>query len=231
MIHGLDPFDYANFSGLRDYLHTLGFNNTYYGQLYHAGHFKGEVRRIHREDPEARFVLIGFSFGANMVRSIAQDVKSEGIRIPLLVYLGGNTLENTPEDHPDNADRLVNILANGWIWNGAQFDDAENINEDDVHHFGSPTHPRTLEALTREITEVASSVPVVERLDSQPATDSNEEPTPRPANRASPAQHDGWDFLKPVTRLGTSPEQNQDNKATPAGGQPNKNTVKHEASS
>src|SRR5439155_1183533 len=94
MIHGMDPFDYANLEGVKDYLHELGFTRTYYGQLQHTARFTKEVRRIHQEDPDARFVLIGFSFGANMVRNIARDVKGDSITIDLLLYLGGNTLEN-----------------------------------------------------------------------------------------------------------------------------------------
>src|SRR5262249_59643625 len=107
------------------------------------------------------FVLVGFSLGANMVRDLALDAKSEGVPIDLLVYLGGNTLENIPEDRPDNALRIVNILASGCLWNGAWLDGAENIHETDVWHFRTPTHPRTLDVLTPNITQVPSSLPVL----------------------------------------------------------------------
>jgi hypothetical protein len=203
MVHGLDPFDYANLSGVRDYLHSLGFNQTYYGQLYHGGHFDREIRRLRREDPESRFVLIGFSLGANVVRDLAHEVNSEDIRIDLLVYLGGNTLEDIPEDRPENAEHIVNILACGCIWNGAWLEGAENIYEDDVFHFGSPTHTHTLEVLTREILHVAASVPVIQQLD-QPRAAFDEEPTPRPVNHDASAARDDWDFLKPVSRLQAS---------------------------
>src|SRR5262249_60003608 len=115
MINGLDPVDYSNMTGVRHYLNELGFQKTYYGQLYHTPYFDNEVRKIHQADPDAHFVLIGFSFGANMVRSIAQGVKREGIQIDLLVYCGGNTLKNCDNDQPDNARRILNILATGCI--------------------------------------------------------------------------------------------------------------------
>src|SRR5262245_39238385 len=70
-IHGMDPFDWANLTGLRDHVQALGFHKTYYGQMYHTRKFEKEIRRIHEEDPNARFVLVGFSFGANMVRYLA----------------------------------------------------------------------------------------------------------------------------------------------------------------
>src|SRR5437763_11677820 len=39
-IHGLDPLDFANLSGVRDYVQSLGFIKTYYGQLYHLWYFE-----------------------------------------------------------------------------------------------------------------------------------------------------------------------------------------------
>jgi hypothetical protein len=182
-VHGMDPLDYANMEGVRDYVQELGFRKTYFGQVYHAWKFEKEMHRIHVEDPDARFVLIGFSFGANMVRSLANSARDDGIPIDLLVYFGGNTLKNEAYDQPENAARVVNILASGAVWNGAWMDRAENIHETDVYHFGSPSHPYSVELLTRELAEVASHVAVVE-----------DGPPPLPAEGE-------WDFLKPVSRL------------------------------
>jgi hypothetical protein len=159
-IHGLDPCDFANLEGVRDYVQSLGFLKTHYGQLYHTWKFRDDVRHIHQEDEDARFVLIGFSFGANMVRNLANMVKDDGVIIDLLVYLGGNTLEDTPPNRPEHALHIVNILATGCIWNGANLEGAENIQYRNVWHFGSPTHPGTREMLARELALVAARVPV-----------------------------------------------------------------------
>jgi hypothetical protein len=185
MVHGMDPFDWANLTGVRDYIQDLGFRKTYYGQLYHVTKFEKEIRRVRAEDPSARFVLIGFSFGANVVRYLANSAKDDGIPIDLLVYFGGNTLNNEAYDQPENAARIVNILASGCIWNGAWMDRAENIHEVDVWHFGSPSHPYTLRVLAHELSEVSSHVQVVD-----------DGPAPPPASY--PGE---WDFLKPVSRL------------------------------
>src|SRR5947209_15827084 len=129
--------------------------------MYDTRKFEKEMCRIHEEDPNCRFVLVGFSFGANMVRYLANSARDDGIPIDLLVYFGGNTLKNEAYDQPENAARVVNILASGAVWNGAWMDRAENIHETDVYHFGSPSHPYSVELLTRELGEVASPVPVV----------------------------------------------------------------------
>jgi hypothetical protein len=192
LVHGMDPLDFANLSGVRDYIQSLGFIKTYYGQLYHTWYFERELKRIHEEDPLARFVLIGFSFGANMVRDVARDAKKDGITIDLLVYLGGNTLENRPEDRPDNALKIVNILASGCIWNGDTLDGALNLHYSDVWHFGSPSHHHTLKVLAEELSVVADRVPlIVETVAHSVPAGPEEVPPPKDAAR------DEWDFLKP----------------------------------
>lgn len=200
MIHGLDPCDLANMAGVREYANQLGFRKVYYGQLYHAGFFERELHRIHKERPEARFVLIGFSYGANAVRDLAHSAGREDIPIDLLVYMGGNTLKNSAEDQPQNAREIVNILATGCIWNGAQMDRAQNYNVTDVFHFGSPTHPLTLEVLARELTIVAACVAIPESSKPVPQMD---EPLPPPRETMPRAtdRRDEWDFLKPIARL------------------------------
>jgi hypothetical protein len=160
IIRGIEPVDCTNINGLRAYIHGLGFHHTYLGTWVSTAHFRKEICRIHEQDPCACFVLIGFSAGANMVRNIAQAVKEEGIPVQLLVYLGGNTLGNTPRDQPENVGKIVNVLAEyGWIWHGDQMDRAENLRADGVWHFGSPTHPVTLDTLARELAVVALQAP------------------------------------------------------------------------
>ena len=205
-MHGADPLNFSNLSGVREYVQRLGFPKTYYGQLYHVVAFEKEIRRVHHEDPEARFVLVGFSYGANAVCHLAHAAQQEGILIDLLVYLGGNTLKDVPQDKPENALRIVNILANGWIWNGAQFDRGENINLPDVWHFGSPTHPETLKTLARELALVAGEIPRPEPSEAASSPWDREAPTPHAVSLKTPTRRDEWDFLKPVSELAPPPQ-------------------------
>jgi hypothetical protein len=200
VIHGLDPLDLANLNGLCDYIHHLGFNKTYYGQLYSRPVLEQEMLKIQESDPGARYVVIGFSFGANQARDLTHFAGEHGIHVDLLVYLGGNTLENVPADRPENTTTIVNILASGCIWNGAQLDGAINMEVSDVHHFGSPTHPRTLDVLTRELTSLAAAVPFVDDTMTR-QTLTQDEPTPRGVKAVRSAATNDWDFLKPVSLL------------------------------
>jgi predicted esterase len=212
-IHGMDPFDWANLEGVRDFLHSLGFIKTHYGQIYHVWQFENELRQVHKEDPCARFVLIGFSFGANMVRNLAHVANQENIPIDLLVYLGGNTLENCPDDKPENALHIVNILATGCIWNGDYLEGADNLTYGDVWHFGSPSHPRTLELLVDELAKVAARVPVVVQEPPPLMPGGEEAPTPRPIVPSKAERRDEWDFLKPANPDEVAPSPRQMKKA------------------
>jgi hypothetical protein len=165
LVNGFDPCNTANFAGVGEYTRQLGFRRTYFGQLYHAPWFEKEIRRIHGEDRAARFVLVGYSFGSNAVRWIAQRLKREGIAVELLAYVGGDTIRNVPEDRPENAHRIVNVtargcvwLAGGLVWEGTDLDGAANLRLAEVTHEGVPTHGHTLAMLAENLARAAASV-------------------------------------------------------------------------
>ncbi len=184
-VAGLDPLDYSNLHGLAGHCQRLGFCNTYVGQMYHGKRFRNDMVRIRNEDPDSRFVLVGFSLGANVVRWITHEVGRENIHVDLVAYYGGNTFENEPANRPENAGHVVNVLAHGYIWNGARIDGAENYQVEDVWHFGSPTHPVSLEVFTRELLAIGLRVPM-------PREDLAGGHTV-----LKTASRDEWDFLKP----------------------------------
>jgi hypothetical protein len=203
-MHGVDFCDWANLGGVRQYLADLGFLQSHVGQWYHLTHAIEDMKQVHREDPQAKFVLVGFSLGANMVSTITRCVKEAGIEVEVLVYCGGNSLMNKSRDQPDNARHIVNILATGWFFNGSQMDRAENIDVPDVFHYGSPSHPRTVSLLVHHLTAIAASCPYT-------VVDRKEEPlemgpTPQPISLPEvEAKRDEWDFLKPSKELATLP--------------------------
>jgi hypothetical protein len=198
LIHGLDPLDLANLEGVRDYVVSLGFLKTYYGQCFHQRRFRELVRKIHRDDPEARLVLIGFSYGACMVRDLAQAVAEDGITLDLVVYLSGSFLKDSPGTSPPNAQHVLNIRATGGYFTFTDLENAENIPYPHVFHFGSPSEPQTLERLAQELGEVAGRVPMVLPIEPAPL---EEAPRPRPLSPMPPADahapRGDWDFLQP----------------------------------
>jgi hypothetical protein len=201
MVNGLDPVNYGNLTGLRNHINQLGFRQTYYGQVFHVPYFKKEVRRIHAEDPDARFILVGFSVGANLVHSMAESARTDGVTIDALVYLSGNNdVPPVPSSEPENVLRVINVLASGPLKYIGEIDCAENVRLPDSWHFGSPGNKQTEELLSRELASAASSV-AMPLYDTEAMPTVTTEPTPRPIKGQKASRCDGWDFLKPVSRL------------------------------
>lgn len=210
LLQGLDPLDLANINGLTEYIHQLGYNKTHYGQFFHLWSFRKEMRNIHKQDPEARFVVIGFSLGSFIARELANAVKEENLPIDLLIYLGGFILDNTPRTQPANAARIANILTAGSVIKGPQMDRAENIRCSDVWHFGLPTHRRTRELLARELAVAAARVPYAEKVPPLPPELEDEIPRPRRLTTDQLRQMSSqlpaeWSFLNSRSAVGEAP--------------------------
>ncbi|MDW8223972.1 MAG: hypothetical protein RMJ82_13595, partial [Gemmatales bacterium] len=65
LINGLDLLHYADMPGLAQHLRSLGYCRVYYSELLTANSLVEEIQQVARQDSQARFVLIGYSFGAN----------------------------------------------------------------------------------------------------------------------------------------------------------------------
>lgn len=210
LLQGLDPLDLANINGLTEYIHQLGYNKTHYGQFFHEWSFRKKMRNIHKTDPQARFVVIGFSLGSYMACDLVNAIKEDGIPVDLLVYLGGFILDNTPRTQPENAGHIANILSTGYLIKGPHMDRADNIRYANVWHFGLPTHPQTRELLARELAVVAARIPFVEKVPPLPPELEEEIPQPR---RLKPDQlrqmssqlPSEWSFLNSRSAINESP--------------------------
>jgi hypothetical protein len=163
LLNGLDPARVGNLVGLGDFVRSLGFEHVYYGELWNGHRTANEVRRIHREDSVARIVLLGYSFGANLVRWITHEVARDGIKIDVLIYLVGDTVFDGPRSRPENACRLINIRAWGFVLlaggaiNGQDIAGAENVHLPGVRHLCVPMQPAVQEVLARELVKLAAA--------------------------------------------------------------------------
>ncbi|HEV3444557.1 MAG TPA: hypothetical protein VG099_07940 [Gemmataceae bacterium] len=206
LVNGLDPINYGNLTGLRDFANAMGFRQTYYGQIYHVSYFKKQMRRIKQEDPQAHFVLVGFSVGVNLVHSMASSVKADGIWVDALVYLSGNNpVTPIPKSRPENVGHVVNLLAGGMMKDFGECAYAENVRLSNAWHFDSPMHPQTREALARELVQVVSTIPVPKAEETRMPVAVDAEPTPRPIMKPLVNKQGEWDFLRPVSRLKSVP--------------------------
>lgn len=160
-INGLNPMCLGNFNGMLDYVRRQGFQNTHFGQMYTYTWYANNIREIRRRDPQAKIVLVGFSLGCNSVRDVANQLKTDGTKVDLLVYLVGDFIYNSPDTFPPNVGRVVNVRAQGLVlvggdlmFNGADIDRAVNLKLD-CRHILVPSRKETLKLVTEELLALA----------------------------------------------------------------------------
>ncbi len=187
-LNGIDPVNYGNLTGIREYVESLGFRKTYYGQLYHASYFADEIERIHKEESDAHFVLVGFGRGTRKIRAVAERVQSSGVSIDLLVYLDAKL-------PPEVGSEAGPVL--GYFQEGQLVDVSDSQTRQNLWLFGNPTSRRTVELVGQELVHIASKIPPVEPAQPEVLPFPNEEPTPKPVKRQVPSRNGEWDFLKP----------------------------------
>lgn len=159
-INGMDPFRFANFRGQCQHMQALGYVNSYCGEMKDVRLIRERILRIRQDDAEARIAVIGYSFGANLARTLANQLNDDGVTIDLLMYIGGDTIMNTPAGRPVNAGRVVNIkghpsvlLGYDLFLYGIEIDGAIN-HRIDARHFQLPMHPEATELLMRYVADL-----------------------------------------------------------------------------
>jgi hypothetical protein len=185
-VQGYDPVDCACLEELKDTVQALGFPNAWYGAACYVSHFKKELARIQEDDPQARFVLVGYKHGVSAAAEMARSVGTQGITFELMVCLG------TQVEKPCTVSRMLTVSASSC-----------ECGADDEHHINTwshklPMHPETVEIVSRELLSVAASIPSVG--DMPPRYVPDNAPTPRPVMPpADVTAQDDWDFLKPAS--------------------------------
>lgn len=164
LVNGLDPLWWGNLNGTGSYLRWCGFANTHCVQLTEVQACRKAIRQLRQARPDARIVLLGYSLGANCVRWLAHQLRHDGVRLDLLVYLGGDTIFDGPRSRPSNCDRVLNVRAHGLIplgydafFNGDDLTGAANVRLE-ARHICLPSDRKALELLLRELVVLAESV-------------------------------------------------------------------------
>lgn len=137
LVNGLTPNGSAGLEGLRDRLAEHGFTKVYYGQLYHAWWMAMEMRTIHKDDPTARFVLVGYDFGCSLATWIANDAVEDGLNVDAVFLLD-------PVGKQDMAScKVRTVLVRGCSATGVA-PHTESVVIPGANHFTLPADPQTV---------------------------------------------------------------------------------------
>ena len=217
LVNGTDTLGCGNLYGIRDYLNRLGFVKSYYGEFFHEWWLTEEILKLHIEKPDARIVVIGYEYGADAARSIAQAGADAGANIDMLMYLEpkGLSYQNISDDHA-GIRRLVVVRNEKWFLSDSEVPGSETIALPCSCLYLVPTHPTTLEIVASEMARLAMSIPVqFPPMESFPQLLDDPAPTPRPVAAQKTLPPDEWDFLKPVSRRKERPSERPAAKEVP----------------
>jgi hypothetical protein len=156
------------------------------------------MRRIHTEEPDARFAVIGIGAGVEAAAGLAESVAANGVSIDLLASVDAPFWSNAPSKHPVNVQNVLSIHGLSLVGSTAQTD-GDDLELPVFAGFGVPAHSLTLERLTLQLAGIA--VLIATPSVTVPRLPVEGSPTPRPQAVRPSQQSDEWDFLKPVSHL------------------------------
>lgn len=184
MMHGLTPSTDCGLEALRVKLGECGFAKVGTGELCHARWVKDEIGCILQHDPDARFVLVGYDYGAATAVALARDLTAKDAAVHAVVLLDPLGCGTAPTGVPT----LLITTATA----PATAPHSERVVVPDATHFGLPTHPATVSALTALLKDVAlrNCVPPIEMV---PGWNYPDAPEMRPD--VTGKVPDEWNFL------------------------------------
>jgi len=205
LINGSDVLGFANLYGVRKFLSEMGFVKTCYGECFHGWWLEKEMKAIHQENPDARFVIVGYEHGADTALSLAQAGAAMGAHVDMLMYLEprGFSFDRVSAGEA-GIGRVVVVHADKSLSAGAEIPGAETIAVSCSCRYTVTTHSATLNTLSQEVAKLAMSVPLPAPSvisDPFPPMLDDPAPTPRPLSTKKKTEiSDQWDFLKSVSQ-------------------------------
>lgn len=194
MMNGSDSLELGGMLTLRDKLCHAGYAKVYYAQQEDRNWFHREIRRLQRDEPQARILLLGYGTAAERTMVLACDAVRDGVMIDAVIFLdpvavGGNIAETLP---------IQTVAIRSHNWTAAPGLITNHTVQLPTGHYSAPTHPGTVQAIAQLMTQSASRVKLetIDGLPHLPLRD-KQEPTPRGIDPSTlgPNEPD-WNFLR-----------------------------------
>jgi hypothetical protein len=159
MINGLTilPHMCGSMKKVAPSVEELGFCRTKVACHYWRWSYQNEIRRIHQEDPQAHFVLVGYSVGGGVVHAMAQNLAKDGIFIDLMIYIDAHCITGDLEDRPPNVGKIVGINSTAWTLAGQCHCGEECHTVHTLFHLAAPKQQETLDILGCELLKLAAA--------------------------------------------------------------------------
>ena len=195
LMNGADLFDVGGLKELECKIVAAGFPKVYYAQRFDKAWYYKELHRLHREDPDNRFVLVGLGTAADQLRELACCVSRDQIPLDRVIFLDPVGVKgDLTADQPYPS--LV-IRSHHWVGSRRLIPTSE-VMVQGVGHLNLPDHESAVAAVVDVLTESAHRVPILRpEFECIPIL-TDPKPDPRPSEpKQTPAIPPGWSFLCP----------------------------------
>ena len=109
IINGNDPFPIESLVAVRKKINASGFAKVSTGGLLYVPYFESVIRKLHREEPETKIILLGYGFGVSSADGLAKKLVSQSIPIDTVIAMAPRVLPGF-ETVPDPSVNRVKIL-------------------------------------------------------------------------------------------------------------------------
>jgi hypothetical protein len=184
LLHGITPTTECGLSKLREKLAVRGFAKVGEGELASGFCIASEIKTIHKCEPEAKFVLVGYDLGAAAAVCLSRELAVKGIPVASVVLL--DPMGPLPTDRCEIPTLLI---TSGTTTTRALH--TLHVAVPDAKHHTLPAHPVTVESITSLLMEIAASE-IEPLIDPVPAWSYKHAPEMRPF---VPPTGTEWDFL------------------------------------
>jgi hypothetical protein len=155
-------FDLGGVGTFSKSLNEAGFARIYRGGILHTNWLSREVQRTYEDDPETRFVVIGYDLGCRAARNLAVDLSNSGVPVDAVVLLDPLAVDSN-RALPTNTEVTV-VRSHGWTGNPVP-DALESI-VPGVGHYDLLASPETLGTVVTAMSTVAQRVAVTSSVTS-----------------------------------------------------------------
>jgi hypothetical protein len=146
-VAGLNPAAAIALDDLRLKLNEKGFAKVATGQVVYADWMAGEMRRIHAEQPDAVFVVVGVNSAGSTAAKLVQKATADGVPVSAVVFLDADGKT------PLSGLGVRTLLVGPGVMAGV-----ESVVIPDASGYTLLTDPRTVDAVTRVLSDAAAGV-------------------------------------------------------------------------
>jgi hypothetical protein len=176
-------------SKLSDKITDAGFSKVLRGTFLTMPILFAEAEKLKCENPEIRFVVIGYDWGTIAAREFAANLVTSQCQVDQLIYLDPWTTVTRFPLPP--AVEVTVVRSHGW--NRGLFLEASDQMLPGVGHYDLPNHELTIEVVTTRLQQSASQVVRLKTINAA-SYDPTHPPYPDPMRRPDHLGSD-WDFL------------------------------------